>query len=87
MRKNRRPRRRREIAHAFGRTLRELRAERGLSQARLARLAGMDGTYPSLMERGLRTPTLYSLAQIAAVFGITVTQLMERVERGESWGR
>ncbi len=49
---------RHEVAVAFGKTLRAARRERGISQEDLAFRADCDRTYPSLLERGLRTPTL-----------------------------
>ena len=42
----------------FGKVLGESRRERGLSQEQLAELADLDRTTPSLLERGLRQPTL-----------------------------
>jgi transcriptional regulator with XRE-family HTH domain len=47
-----------ELAHHFGRVLKSLRKDAGLSQEDLAARAECDRTYPSLLERGLRTPTL-----------------------------
>lgn len=63
---------------AFGRVLRELRHARGLSQEKLAFLGGFDRTYPSLLERGLRTPTLSVIFRLADVLGITASQLVAR---------
>lgn len=48
----------RTVALAFGATLRAARKKQGVSQDRLAALCGFDRTYPSLMERGLRQPSL-----------------------------
>ena len=45
--------------------LRELRQQRGLTQETLAELADLDRTYPSLLERGLRTPTLAVVLRLA----------------------
>ena len=46
---------------AFGDLLRELREERGLSQAQLALESEVDQTFVSLLERGRRQPTLITL--------------------------
>jgi transcriptional regulator with XRE-family HTH domain len=46
---------------AFGDLLRELREERGLSQAQLALESELDQTFVSLLERGRRQPTLTTL--------------------------
>jgi transcriptional regulator with XRE-family HTH domain len=46
---------------AFGALLKELREERGLSQAQLALESEVDQTFVSLLERGRRQPTLATL--------------------------
>ena len=48
----------RQVARAFGRVLRAARIAHGLSQEALAERADLSRTYPSLLERGLREPTL-----------------------------
>jgi transcriptional regulator with XRE-family HTH domain len=61
---------RREVAVAFGDVLRAARAQlEGLSQEDLADMADMDRTYPSLLERGLRTPSLLTVIQVARAVG------------------
>jgi DNA-binding XRE family transcriptional regulator len=74
------PTRRAQLAQEFGHTLRELRVRVHLTQEQMARRGGMDRTYPSLLERGLRTPTLCTLTRLAEVLGITVTELVRRYE-------
>lgn len=54
-----------EVARRFGSVLRELRQQRGLTQETLAELADLDRTYPGLLERGLRTPTLAVILRLA----------------------
>ena len=56
--------------------LRDLRHARGLSQERLADLGNFDRTYPSLLERGLRTPTLTVVFKLADVLGVTPSLLV-----------
>jgi transcriptional regulator with XRE-family HTH domain len=72
------PMRRQKVAIAFGRVLREARREKGLSQEDLAGDAEFDRTYPSLLERGLRTPTLTVLFQLAEVLQISAAALVTR---------
>jgi transcriptional regulator with XRE-family HTH domain len=55
---------RRDAARAFGQTLRAARLERGISQEQLAE-AQIDRTFPSLLERGLRTPTFFVIVRLA----------------------
>ena len=59
------------IAIAFGRALRRLRESAGLSQEALAATVGMDRTYPSLLERGLRAPTLRMFLMLAPCLGVS----------------
>ena len=70
--------RRQKVAVAFGRVLRETRKAKGLSQEALAAEAEFDRTYPSLLERGLRTPTLTVIIQLAKVLGGTAAWLVNK---------
>ncbi len=70
--------RRQKVAVAFGRVLREARKAKGLSQEELAGEAEFDRTYPSLLERGLRTPTLTVVIQLAQVLGVTAAWLVNK---------
>lgn len=67
---------RRDTARAFGQALRAARLAKGLSQEQLAEGAELDPTYPSLLERGLRTPTLTVLIEIGHVLGVEPMQLV-----------
>jgi transcriptional regulator with XRE-family HTH domain len=58
-----------EVARRFGSVLRELRQQRGLTQETLAELADLDRTYPGMLERGLRTPTLAVILRLAKALG------------------
>jgi len=57
--------RKRDIARAFGLALRAARVERGISQDKLSEICDLDRTYPSLLERGLRGPTMSMLFRLA----------------------
>jgi transcriptional regulator with XRE-family HTH domain len=70
--------RRQKVAIAFGRMLREVRKQKGLSQEELAGEAEFDRTYPSLLERGLRTPTLTVVFQLAKVLGMSPATLVNK---------
>ena len=69
------------VAKAFGRVLRKLRKKKGMSQEDLAADAELDRTYPSLLERGKRTPTLTVLFAIAKVLGICAATLVIETEK------
>jgi ribosome-binding protein aMBF1 (putative translation factor) len=82
--KNRRALRARRAACAFSQWLRTARELAGVTQEELAARAQIDRTYPSLLERGLREPTLSVLCQLAAALDITPAELMHRVDQRES---
>src|SRR5262249_17863411 len=62
------------VARAFGRVLKECRKARGISQEELASRTDIDRTYPSLLERGLRTPTLAMLLLIEEALDVPQEQ-------------
>jgi ribosome-binding protein aMBF1 (putative translation factor) len=68
----------RHVARVFGVVLRTVRHERGISQEALSDSAGLDRTYPSLLERGLRQPTLAMLLRIAEALGVEPAQLVNQ---------
>lgn len=67
---------RHNIARAFGRVLKQARRKVGLSQVDLAANAEINKTYPSLLERGLRTPTLGVFIALAKHCKIEPQQLL-----------
>lgn len=67
-------------APAFGRVLRRLRNRSGLSQERLAHECGLTPNYISLLERGLRTPTLDTVWSICKRLGLHPSELVSLVE-------
>ena len=71
--------RRGEVARAFGVVLKDARRERGISQETLVEHADLDRTYPSLLERGLRQPTLTYLFTIADALGMEPSELVRLV--------
>jgi transcriptional regulator with XRE-family HTH domain len=76
---------RRQVAITFGDLLRTARNGAGFSQEEFAFRAGMDRTYPSLLERGLRTPSLLQLINIGTALKIRAGTLVDltaaRVQR------
>jgi len=65
------------ILQVFGDHLRTLRIQKGLSQEKLAELAGLHRTYLGGVERGERNPTLLTLVKIARGFGVPLARLVE----------
>jgi len=76
--KNRPPR----LNRQFGRILREIRKGRGLSQEELGFESGYHRTYISLLERGLKNPSLKTIFQIAKALGVRPSELIQRFEGG-----
>jgi transcriptional regulator with XRE-family HTH domain len=69
-----------DTAVVFGRVLRALRTERGMSQEGLALEAGIQRNYVSLMERGINQPTIGTIFKLAVALGVRPSVLVERVE-------
>ena len=65
---------------AFGQLLKQLREDRGLSQQAFALEGEFDRTTISLLERGLRSPTLRSLVRLAETLNISLPDMMEGFE-------
>ena len=65
---------------AFGKVLRTLRLEHGLSQEALALEAGIQRNYVSLIERGINQPTITIIFKLATALEVHPSQLIELVE-------
>ncbi|WP_090836177.1 helix-turn-helix domain-containing protein [Paraburkholderia hospita] len=65
---------------AFAATLRKLRNERGVSQYTLAKVTGLDRTYISLLERGLRSPSLDTMLALARGLSLSLVEVAAAVE-------
>lgn len=69
------------VQRAFGEVLRECRNKADLSQEELAYRSGIDRTFVSLLERGLRQPSLSTILELAKVLGVPPGALVADVER------
>lgn len=65
-----------DICVTVGRNVRQARQKAGLSQEALADKAGIDRTYVSGVERGVRNPTVTVLARLAGALGVPVAALL-----------
>jgi transcriptional regulator with XRE-family HTH domain len=76
---------------AFGEALREVRTTREISQEQLAFDSGFDRTYVSLMERGVRSPTIRSLVKLAEALKVRPSEIVARMEsllaKSKSYGK
>jgi transcriptional regulator with XRE-family HTH domain len=66
---------------AFGRTVRRLRENRGLSQEKLAELAGLHRTYIGDVERGTRNIALVNMTRIAKALGTSLSRIIAEMEK------
>lgn len=65
-----------DVRRLVGQNLRRLRKAAGLSQEELAHRAGIDRTYVSGVERGIRNPTVLILQDLANVLGAKPADLL-----------
>ncbi len=68
------------ILKSLGRRIRERRRGVGLSQEELGHQAGIDRSYISGLERGLRNPTFQILNQIAGALDCPLAALLPESE-------
>lgn len=66
-----------EYQQVFGKRVREIRKERGLSQVELAAKVGIDRSYMGFLERGERNPSLEVIAKIAEALSVTPDELLK----------
>ena len=69
------------LLKVFGEVLRETRLQRGISQEALALESDLDRTFISMLERGLRQPSLSTLFALAAVLNCQPSKLVAQTER------
>jgi transcriptional regulator with XRE-family HTH domain len=65
-----------DVRVRFGKRLREVRTEKGISQEKLAELAGLHRTYVSSVERGERNISLVNIEGLANALGVKLAELM-----------
>jgi transcriptional regulator with XRE-family HTH domain len=63
--------------HLFAENLQRERKARGISQEKLAELAGLHRTYVGSVERGERNISIDNMERLAAALGVTVQVLLE----------
>jgi XRE family transcriptional regulator, regulator of sulfur utilization len=64
-------------ARQMGKRLREIRAAKHLSQAAIAKRAGLSREYVLRLEAGQQDPSLSTLTALAKALGVPVTKLLE----------
>jgi len=66
---------------AIGRILRAKRENLGISQETLAERADVDRSYVSILERGLKSPTLETLERISIALGTLPERVLEEARK------
>jgi transcriptional regulator with XRE-family HTH domain len=68
------------LAQRFGRCVRQLRVEAGLSQVEFGERCGFYQTYLSRIETGQANPTLNAMEVIANALGLSIYELWGHVQ-------
>jgi len=71
----------RTLGEAVGAEITRLRVDRGWSQSKLAHDLGYTERYIGQMERGSKSPTLRTLADLAKAFSTEVSAIIKAAER------
>lgn len=69
------------ILLAFGANIRKLRLKVGFTQRSLAVRSGLDVTYISGIERGVRNPSLKSLESVAKGLGCSIAETCKDLDK------
>ena len=69
-----------KVLAALGQNVRTRRETRELTQEKLAEKAGLDPTYISGIERGLRNPGIKNVARLARALGFSTAELLKGVD-------
>jgi transcriptional regulator with XRE-family HTH domain len=69
-----------KLLKTFGRSLRSLRKQRGLSQETLAEMSRLSRNYISDIERGVRNPSLLAVVGISRALRLPLRDLLADVE-------
>lgn len=65
-----------DMRKLVGRNFARIRAEKGLTQERLAEISGLSQQYLSGLEQGKRNPTIVTLFEIATALGVSHVELV-----------
>jgi transcriptional regulator with XRE-family HTH domain len=68
------------VERAFGEVLRQIRKGLGVSQESLGFDSSLDRTYISLLERGLKSPTIRTLFAVAKVLDVRPSDVLRQTE-------
>lgn len=66
-----------DISIKFGKRVKEIRLQKGLSQGNLAKILGLHPTYISGIERGVRNMALKNIEKLANALGVSINDLLK----------
>lgn len=66
-----------KVLERFGKRVRELRKEKGLSQEQLADRANLHRTYIGMIERAEKNITLINIKKIAIALDVSISELIK----------
>lgn len=66
-----------DIKHKFGKNLKRLRLEKGLSQEKLALNADIDRTYIPSIEKGERNVSIVIVEKLAIALNVPISELFK----------
>lgn len=69
-----------DISTALAAVIRRHREAKGISLSKLAELSGVSQTYPGMVERGLRSPTVDVVHAMAKAVGCNLSDLIKEAE-------
>lgn len=69
-----------DICDKIGRTIKEIRNERGLSQEEFSELIQVHRTYISPLENGKKNPSIKTLKKILTILDLSLEEFFRRVE-------
>ena len=69
-----------DVAVAFGKVVRELRKDAGLTQEQLGFEAELRRTFVSVLELGQQQPSLMTVFKLAVPLSVTPSEMIKRVE-------
>ena len=73
-----------DITTKFGKTLRRLRIAKKLTQEELGLEAGLRRTFISSLELGQQQPSITTIEKLAVVLEISMSKLLQQVEKDMS---
>ena len=68
---------------SYGKTLRQIRKDKGLSQEELAFKTNLHRTYISLLERDQKSPSLRTVTTIAAAMGYSLLEFVKKKDEAD----